>query len=68
MEITAHVHSHEIDKISEVDPDQDPRGQKLPLCFEVLDVLFGGLRAEGFVFFLDVLHRGLVISTVYCNF
>jgi hypothetical protein len=35
-----------MDKISVVDPDQDPRGQNLPLCFEVLDVLFGGLKAS----------------------
>ncbi len=46
MEITAHVHSHEMDKISVVDPDQDPGWQKLPSCFEVLDVLFGGLKAS----------------------
>jgi hypothetical protein len=33
VEMIANAHSHEMEKISVVDPDQDPRGQNFPLCF-----------------------------------
>jgi hypothetical protein len=51
-----------------VDPDPDPRGQKLPTkveMFSKLHVLSVGwplLRAEGFFCNLDVLYGGLGIS------